>query len=100
MEGSMNVGEQFRDAIRSAGLIPPEPIKPDGKLHRFSSNGKHSDDAGWYVLYGDGIPAGAFVDWRTGISQTWRADIGRGLTAGEEAAHRAKAEAIRQQREV
>jgi putative DNA primase/helicase len=32
--------EQFRDAIQSAGLEPPDVIEPDGKLHRFSSNGK------------------------------------------------------------
>jgi len=68
--------EQFRDAIRSAGLEPPEVIEPD-KLHRFSTNGTCSDDAGWYIFYGDGIPAGSFGDWRSGLSQTWRADIGR-----------------------
>ena len=60
--------EQFRDAIRSAGLEPPDIIVADGKLRRFASNGKRGDDAGWYVLYGDGIPAGSFGDWRTGIS--------------------------------
>ena len=82
--------EQFRDAIRSAGLEPPEMIEADGKLRRFASNGKRSDDAGWYLLHGDGIPAGAFGDWRTGISETWRANIGRTLTPTEEAAHRRK----------
>lgn len=91
---------QFRDAIQSAGLIPPTDIEADGKLRRFSSNGKNVDDAGWYVLHDDGIPAGSFGDWRTGIMQTWRADIGRALTAGEEAAHRAKVEAIRREREA
>jgi putative DNA primase/helicase len=72
--------EQFRDAIRSAGLEPPERIEADGKLRRFSSNGKRGDDAGWYVLHGDGIPAGSFGYWRTGISESWRADIGRTLS--------------------
>jgi putative DNA primase/helicase len=75
-------------------------IEADGKLHRFPSNGKRSDDAGWYVLHGDGIPAGHFGDWRTGVSQPWRADIGRALTPAEKAAHRAKVEAMRQQREA
>jgi putative DNA primase/helicase len=91
---------QFRDAIQSAGLVPPSDIEPDGKLRRFSSNGKKADDAGWYLLHDDGIPAGSFGDWRTGIMQTWRADIGRTLTAGEEAAHRAKVEAMRREREA
>lgn len=91
---------QFRDAIQSAGLTPPDDIEADGKLRRFSSNGKKADDAGWYLLHDDGIPAGSFGDWRTGIMQTWRADIGRTLTAGEEAAHRAKVEAMRREREA
>ena len=92
--------EQFREAIRAAGLTPPDEIEADGKLRRFASNGKKSDDAGWYLLHDDGIPAGSFGDWRTGFSQTWRADIGRTLTPDEEAAHRAKVEAARQQREA
>ena len=92
--------EQFRDAIQKAGLHPPEVIEPDGKLHRFPSNGKRSDDAGWYVLRNDGIPAGAFGDWRTGASETWRADIGRTLSPQEEAVHRAHVETIRRTREA
>ena len=92
--------EQFRAAIHSAGLSPPEVIEPDGKLHRFASNGKRSDDAGWYALHDDGIPAGAFGDWRTGLSETWRADIGRRLTPQEDAAHRARVDAMRREREA
>ncbi len=96
----INVTAQFRDAIQSAGLIPPDVIEPDGKLHRFASNGKHGDDAGWYALHDDGIPAGSFGDWRNGLSQTWRADIGRKLTPAEDAAHRAKVEAMRRERDA
>ncbi len=92
--------EQFRNAMRSAGLEPPDVIQADGKLRRFASSGKRGDDTGWYVLHGDGIPAGIFGDWRTGISQSWRADIGRTLTPQEEAEHRAKVEAMRRQREA
>ena len=92
--------EQFRDAIRAAGLKPPDMIKADGKLHRFASNGKRGDDAGWFILHDDGIAAGAFGDWRTGINETWRADIGRKLTPGEEAAHRATIEAAKCEREA
>ena len=92
--------EQFRDAIQSAGLVAPNEIEPDGKLKRFSSNGKKSDDSGWYVLHGDSIAAGSFGDWRTGISQSWRADIGRALSPQEEIAHRARIEGIRREREA
>ncbi len=92
--------EQFRAAIHNAGLTPPEVIEPDGRLHRFASNGKRGDDAGWYVLYDDGIPAGAFGDWRTGASEIWRADIGRKLSPQEEAAHHARLDAMRHEREA
>jgi putative DNA primase/helicase len=100
LPGMRNAIDQFRAAIQSAGLIPPDIIEPDGKLHRFASNGTRGDDAGWYSLHGDGIPAGSFGDWRSGQSQTWRADIGRTPTPAEEAAHRAKIEAMRRQREA
>ena len=92
--------EQFRDAIRSAVLEPPDVIEADGRLHRFPSNGKRGDDAGWYVLHGDGISAGSFGDWRTGISQSWRADIGRALSPSEEYVHRARVKAMRREREA
>lgn len=91
---------QFSDAIKAAGLPPPATIEADGRLRRFASNGKSGDDAGWYLLHGDGIPAGSFGDWRTGFSQTWRADIGRTLTPAEEATHRAKVESMRREREA
>jgi putative DNA primase/helicase len=78
-ESSFNdLEEQFWAAIHSSGITPPRSIEADGKLHRFSSSGKPGDDAGWYVLHVDGdIPAGCFGDWRTGLKQDWRAEIGR-----------------------
>lgn len=96
----LNAIEQFRNAIRSAGLTPPDAIEADGTLKRYATNGMRTDDAGWYVLHDDDIPAGAFGDWRSGLSQTWRADIGRSLTPGEEAAHRTRVEAMRREREA
>lgn len=75
--------EQFHDAIQAAGLNPPEHIADDGKLHRFPSNGKRGDDSGWYALHLDGFPAGVFGDWRTGVSQTWKAETGRKQTKEE-----------------
>jgi len=90
---------EFRAAIASAGLTPPDAIEADGKLRRFASNGKRSDDSGWYVFHDDGIPAGAYGDWRTGVSETWRADVGRPLTEEERRRLAAKAEADRKARE-
>ena len=82
---------QLIDAMRSAGLEPPEEILMDGKIHRFRSGTKgspgHGDKPGWYLVFGDGIPAGRFGCWRAGIEVTWRADVGRKLTEFEEMAH-------------
>ncbi len=97
--GVMDVIHQFESAIRAAGLTPPSMIEADGQLRRFASNGKPADDSGWYVLHGDGIPAGAFGDWRTNLSQSWRADIGRSLTSEEALAHRIRVDAMRAQQE-
>lgn len=83
--------EQLIDAMRAAGLEPPEDIQFDGKIHRFKSGTKgspgHGDKPGWYLVFGDGIPAGRFGCWRAGIEVTWRAEVGRKLTEFEEMAH-------------
>jgi len=91
---------QFRAAIEAAGLVPPATIVADGKLHRYASNGTRGDDAGWYVMHDDGIPAGAFGDWRTDTSETWRADIGRRLSSDEEAEHRIRVDSMWRAREA
>jgi putative DNA primase/helicase len=81
---------QLIDAMRSAGLEPPDEIRMDGKIHRFRSGTKGSpghDKPGWYLIFGDGIPAGRFGCWRSGVEVTFRADVGRRLTVEEEMAH-------------
>ena len=82
---------QLIDAMRAAGLEPPNEILMDGKIHRFRSGTKgspgHGDKPGWYLVFGDGIPAGRFGCWRAGMEITWRADVGRKLTEFEEMAH-------------
>jgi phage/plasmid primase-like uncharacterized protein/KaiC/GvpD/RAD55 family RecA-like ATPase len=95
--------EQLLDAIRSAGLEPPDQVIFDGKLHRFKSGTKGSaktgDKSGWYVVFGDGVPAGRFGCWRMGFESPWRADVGRKLTATEEMANArrlAEAKALRE----
>ena len=91
---------QFRAAIAAAGLRPPDDVIADGKLHRFATNGRADDDGGWYVFHADGIAAGSFGDWRTGVSGKWRADRGRGLSYTEKAAHRARVAENRKTREA
>jgi putative DNA primase/helicase len=93
---------QLIDAMRAAGLEPPDEILMDGKIHRFKSGTKgapgHGDKPGWYLVFGDGIPAGRFGCWRAGMEVTWRADVGRKLTQTEEMSHAkrlAEAKALR-----
>jgi putative DNA primase/helicase len=93
----MNPTEQFRDAIRAAGIEPPETIEADGRIHRFATNGKRDDTAGWYVLHTDGVAAGAFGCWRNGIDETWNA--GTELSAADREKHRRTLEMIKRARE-
>ena len=85
---------QLRDAISASGLMPPQTITLDGKIHRFRSGtkgqGGHGDKTGWYIAYGDGIPAGRFGCWRSGLESSWRADVGRAFSPAEEMAHTAR----------
>jgi putative DNA primase/helicase len=98
---SQSATDQFRDAITQKGITPPDSLETDGKLHRFSSNGKPNDDAGWYVFYDGDIPAGAFGDFRSGqIVRSWVADIGRDLSSVEKNEFRNKQEEMRAAREA
>lgn len=55
---------------------------------------------GWYVLFGDGIPAGEFGSWKTGVTQTWCARNQQQMSAEERAAIEARMEESRRQREA
>jgi putative DNA primase/helicase len=58
-----NYENDFREAMRQAGMNCIEAIKADGQIHRFSDNGKGDKDC-WYVFYG---LTGAFGDWSRDI---------------------------------
>lgn len=86
------IESQFRQAMQAAGVNYSGEIVADGKLHRFHIEGrKQSSKDGAYILHADGIPAGWFGDYKSGISQNWRADIGRELTREENEANRRRA---------
>ncbi|MEW8513302.1 MAG: hypothetical protein AB2608_20885, partial [Candidatus Thiodiazotropha sp.] len=89
----------FRDAIRAAGLEPPDGIEP-GKLHRFPGNGKRpSNRAGWCLLFDDGL-GGCFGDWSTGFSETWQAKRDKPYSRAERSAFARRAEEAKRQAEV
>lgn len=63
---------QFREAMYTAGLEPPEVIEP-GKLYRFPGIGKRNGNtAGWCKLFDDGL-GGSFGDWSAGFTENWQA---------------------------
>jgi phage/plasmid primase-like uncharacterized protein len=77
----------FRAAILATlpEALPPAVIEP-GHLHRFPTNGKRSDRAGWCHLYPDGR-GGAFGCWRAVLTEHWSAEDPRTMTPAERAAH-------------
>ena len=72
--------QSFRENMIKAGFNPPSEINADGKFHRFSTNGKPSDDAGWYVLNEYPIAVGSFGCWRSGLTGSWSAVEERNMT--------------------
>jgi putative DNA primase/helicase len=97
---SDNHTEQFRQAMHNAGITPPDSIVDDGTRHRFSTNGKPTDKSGWYVLHGDGVPAGIFGDWRAGVMQNWCSKADNSMTEAERQAHSKRVQAMQRQREA
>ncbi len=92
--------EQFSDAIKAVGLTAPDTIIDDGKIHRFSTNGKRGDDSGWYVLHPDGVAAGSFGDWRTGMTQNWCVKSDNAMTDAQREANQQRIRTMQAQRDA
>ena len=60
----MNVEIEIAEVMRSFGIMPPHYISFDGKLRRFGKN-----KSSWCVFFDGHVKAGAFGDWKTGISE-------------------------------
>ena len=60
----MNVEIEIAEVMRSFGIMPPRYIAFDGKIHRFGKN-----KSSWYVFFDGHVKAGAFGDWKTGVSE-------------------------------
>lgn len=88
----------FKLAIAAAGLTPPDDIMGDGAIHRFSTNGKPTHKNGWYLLHTGGIAAGAFGDWREGLTHHWCSKTDTSMTEAERCAHREGIQAMQRQR--
>lgn len=63
--------QAFRIAVLATLGHAPEVIKP-GRFHRFPTNNRRGDSAGWCKLFAD-LRGGVFGCYRAGISETWSA---------------------------
>jgi phage/plasmid primase-like uncharacterized protein/replicative DNA helicase len=90
--------DDFREKLREAGLVPPDGIIADGKLHRINvEDEKPGKKSGFYVYHSDGIPAGAFGDWHDGPDawHTWCACQRAELTQEEYLEHKRRLDVAR-----
>lgn len=92
--------DAFSRTASDAGIPISSPI-PDGKIHRIRVEGDgHGEKSGWYVVFTDGLPAGSFGDWRSGIKQKWCAKDHSQLTPEERGAFARQMEEARTQRKI
>ncbi len=92
----------FREAICATLGHAPDVIEP-GRFHRFATNDRRGDLAGWCRLYAD-LRGGVFGCMRQGISETWAATQRASMSVAERLAlsrhiESATRERERQQRE-
>ena len=90
--------EQFTDFVRANGCNPEEPLIDDGILHAHvrDTQDRQGKKDFWYILHGDGIPAGSFGHYsRLPDGMSWQAKSDRELTAGEREQIRARQEESR-----
>jgi len=95
--------DDFRRAMSDAGITPPSEIIPDGKLHRFSTNGRKGDKSGWYRRHPDEPASGAFGDWREGGKgdfHKWTARNPQTWTPEERAEYERRIEEAKAQRDA
>lgn len=80
----------FIAAMELEGIKPAEPIATrlsSGELIRFRCDGDGKGrQNGWAILYFDDRPAGAFGNYRLGISRKWKSGEDRSLSPEERAA--------------
>lgn len=100
MFDATTVTDDFRTAIAAAGLPPPDEVIDDGRIHRFSSNGRPRDESGWYLLHTDGVPAGSFGDWRTGLTTSWCSKSSTEMTEAEKQANSDRIKAMQAVRDA
>ena len=89
----------FGAAMAEYGLTPAT-IVADGQRHRFDApDDKKGKKSAWYILHGDGVPAGAFGNWKTDLSEKWCGKSDHVMSADERAEYRARIDKAKQEAE-
>lgn len=94
-----NAALDFERACEAAGLVIRHGIDISGRIVRCQTVSKPKKKNGWYVFYPDGVPAGAFGDYESGMTQSWCANIGRQLTMAEQMENKRRMDEAKRQRE-
>ena len=87
----------FVRVLREAGL-QVEAVIVDGKIHRVSGEDERHKKSGWYVYYQDGVPSGAYGDWRSGMVSSWCSKASDSLSNAERIAYEAQLEKAKRER--
>lgn len=67
-----SIEKTFKESMANNQISTDSEIIADGHIHRFHITGdKPNTLNGWYVLYPDEIPSGAYGSWKTGASFAW-----------------------------
>ena len=93
-EPAMQPRDEFAEAMREHGLVVEgdHPIV-DGTKHRVPvEGGKPGAVDGFYVLFGDGHPAGRIINHKTGVDEKWKSK-GYALSSEQKAGLQAEAAA-------
>lgn len=99
--GDALVLNQFRAALVARGIVPPDPILADGRLHRCDAAGPRGRGDAAYLLHLDGVPAGGMENWRDGRGwETWRPDASQSLTPAQREASVRLIQAARAERDA
>lgn len=86
-------------AMAAYDLAPPDIIA-DGQRRRFDApDDKKGNKSAWYILHSDGVPAGAFGNWKTDLSEKWCGKSDQVLSQAERAEYRARIDKAKQEAE-
>ena len=98
---SADTVEQFRRAMHAAGIAFHGEIIADGTIHRGYVEGDKPGTRNLsYALHLDGLPAGYFEHFKTGVRMNWKAHTNRKLTPQEIIAMQARIDEERRQKEI